>query len=178
MRGQPGAVARKTSLAVMIAMTVSAGLGVSSCRASAHAASAKALVNPPGSEQIYKEWQYSQAVRVGRTVYVSGQVGVDFKTGAVADGIEAQSRAALNSVREVLRSAGACLEDVVELQSYHVDMLEFPTFRRVKEEFFTKNFPAWTAVGVPALVEPGLRVEVRAVAVIGSGGRGRRENKR
>ena len=86
----------------------------------------------------------------------------------VAEGIEAQARAALGNLRRVLEAAGASLADVVELTTFHVDMSETAAFGKVKDEFFPESYPAWTAVGTSALVLPPLRVEVRATAVAGS----------
>ncbi|CAG0978230.1 2-aminomuconate deaminase [Myxococcaceae bacterium] len=124
------------------------------------------LINPPGTEMVYQAWHFSQAVRVGDTIHVSGQVGADEK--GVAEGIEAQARVALSNLSRVLEAAGATLADVVELTTFHVDMAEVMAFGKVKDEFFPKNYPAWTAVGTSGLVLPNLRVEVRATAVAGS----------
>lgn len=125
------------------------------------------LINPPGTEKTYQRWQYSQAVRVGDTIWVSGQVGMG-KQGP-ADGIEAQTRIAMESLKRVLEEAGAILGDVVELVTYHTDMSDIAGFSKVKAEFFPSNYPAWTAVGVQALAVPGILLEVRATAVAGSG---------
>lgn len=125
------------------------------------------LINPPGTEGIYKAWKFSQAIRVGDTVWVSGQTGIG-ADGKIPDGIEAQSRLALEGLKRVLAEAGADLGDVVELVTFHVDMAETAAFGKVKSEFFTENYPAWTAVGTTALVLPGLLVEVKATAVVGS----------
>lgn len=127
------------------------------------------LINPPGTEVVYQSMQFSQAVRAGDMVWVSGQVGMDEQL-SMADGIEAQARLAFRNLEKVLAAAGASLADVVELTTFHVDMAQMGTFARVKSEFFTKDFPAWTAVGVKELVLTGLLVEIRAVAVIGSSG--------
>jgi reactive intermediate/imine deaminase len=129
----------------------------------------KELINPPGTEQIYRTWQYSQGVRAGRTLWVSGQVGVDSETGEIPDDAESQSRLALQNLENVISEAGGSMSDIVELVTYHTDMREFETFAGVKSEFFPEGFPAWTAVGVTALVDPRARVEVRATVVIGSG---------
>jgi enamine deaminase RidA (YjgF/YER057c/UK114 family) len=64
--------------------------------------------------------------------------------------------------------AGATLDDVVDLVTYHLTMDDLPIFARVKSEFFPANFPAWTVVGVTALALPELLIEVKATAVIGS----------
>lgn len=124
------------------------------------------LINPPGTEKIYEKWQYSQAVRVGDTIWVSGQAGMDRK--GPAEGIEAQSRIAFESLKRVLVEEGATLGDVVELVTYHTNMAEMSGFARVKAEFFPSDYPAWTAVGVTALAVPGILLEIRATAVVGS----------
>lgn len=129
----------------------------------------KELINPPGSEEIYRTWQFSQGVRSGRMLWVSGQVGVDPESGTVPEDVEAQARFALRHLEGVIAEAGGSLSDVVELVTYHTDMREFEAFSRVKQEFFTEGFPAWTAVGVAALGDPRFKIEVRATVVIGSG---------
>lgn len=127
------------------------------------------LINPPGTEKTYRNFQFSQANRVGDTVWVSGQVGID-ENRQVGEGIEAQTRIALGKLKAVLAEAGAGLEDVVELVSYHTDMGDLAGFMKAKAEFFPEDFPAWTAVGVTALAGPDFVIEVKATAVIGSGG--------
>ncbi len=125
----------------------------------------KELINPSGTEPIYKTMQFSQAVKTGDTIYVSGQVGVDesFKPGS---GIEEQSDLAFKNLVKVLAEAGASLEDIVELVTYHTSMKDINGFSKVKAKYIPENFPAWTAVGVTELVLPGLLVEVRATAVV------------
>ena len=124
------------------------------------------LVNPPGTEGIYKSWQFSQAVRVGETIWVAGQVGTG--PDGIPDDASGQARLAFENLRRVLAEAGAGLDDIVELVSYHTDMSDLPTVAQVKAEFFPENYPAWTVLGVTALVLPPLRLEIRATAVIGS----------
>ena len=126
----------------------------------------RTLVNPPGTERIYENWKFSQAVRVGDTVWVSGQVGAGRE--GVPEKIEDQARIAFASLGRVLEASGATLGDVVELVTYHTDMSEMAGVSSVKSEFFPKDYPAWTAVGVTGLALPGLRLEVKATAVIGS----------
>jgi len=125
----------------------------------------KTLINPPGSEGIYQSMQFSQAVRMGNMIWVSGQVGMDEKF-QMAEGIEAQTRQAFQNLQKVLEAAGAAVEDVVELVTYHISMKEMGSFAKVKSEFFKEDYPAWTAVGVNELVIPGLLVEIRATAVV------------
>ncbi len=125
----------------------------------------KQLINPPGTEGIYKTMQFSQAVKKGNTLWVSGQVGVD-ESFKAAEGIEEQTRLAFVSLEKVLKEAGGSLADIVELVTYHTSMKDINGFSKVKSQFITEDFPAWTAVGVTELVLPGLLVEIRATAVI------------
>jgi enamine deaminase RidA (YjgF/YER057c/UK114 family) len=129
--------------------------------------SSKVLINPPGSEKIYERMQFSQAVRTGEMVWVSGQVGID-ESGKVAEGIENQARAAFTHLGRVLAEAGSGFADIVELVTYHTSMKEIGEFAKIKAEFIPRDFPAWTAVGVTELVLPSLLCEIRATAVIGS----------
>jgi enamine deaminase RidA (YjgF/YER057c/UK114 family) len=130
----------------------------------------KVLINPAGTEEIYKNLQFSQAVRAHNMVWVSGQVGID-QSGKATEGIEAQARAAFANLKHVLAEAGASMEDIVEIVSYHTTMKGMGKFLKVKAEHIPSDFPAWTAVGVTELVMPELLCEIRATAVIGSGGK-------
>lgn len=130
--------------------------------------SQKVLVNPPGTEAIYENWQFSQAVRVGDMVWVSGQVGIDDNMQA-GDGIEAQARLAFQNLERVLAEAGASLADVVEITTFHTSLQDTAGFSKVKAEFIPENYPAWTVIGTTELVLPDLLVEMKAVAVIGCG---------
>jgi enamine deaminase RidA (YjgF/YER057c/UK114 family) len=125
-------------------------------------------INPPGTEKIYKTMQFSQGVRVGNIMWVSGQVGMG-EDGTIGEGIEAQARLAFQNLKRVLTEAGGSLADIVDLVTFHTFMKDIRGFMRVKSEFIPDKYPAWTAVGVTELVLPQLLVEVRATAVIGSG---------
>ena len=82
----------------------------------------------------------------------------------------AQARLAFEGLKRTLAETGASLEDVVELTTFHIDLrCEMEQFASVKDEYFPRDYPAWTAVGVTQLALPELRVEVRAVAIAGSG---------
>ncbi len=126
-------------------------------------------INPPGTEKMYDRLHFSQATRVGDTIWVSGQVGID-ATMTAGKGMEAQARLAFQALQSVLEAAGASLADVVELTTFHTDLRgEMRAFARVKDEFFPDRYPSWTAVGVTQLALPELSVEIRAVAVAGCG---------
>ena len=120
---------------------------------------------PAGMEAVYEQIHYAPAVRVGNTIYVSGQIGRDEQM-RIVEGSEAQIVQAFENLRKVLQAAGASLADVVDLTTFHTDMRELKLFMQVKDRYFTRDFPAWTAVGVAALGgTPGLIVEIKAVAV-------------
>ncbi|PZT71112.1 RidA family protein [Streptomyces sp. SW4] len=126
------------------------------------------LINP--SPELYERLHFSQACRVGDHIWVSGQVGVDPATLKPAEGMEAQARLAFDGVRSVLEAAGASLADIVELTTFHTDLRgDMKEFTQVKDACIPDRYPAWTAVGVTQLALPELLVEIRAVAVAGSG---------
>ncbi|MBV7586221.1 RidA family protein [Pseudomonas sp. PDM33] len=127
------------------------------------------LINPPQTQVLYDTYHFSQANRVGNIVWVSGQVGIDANFVPGAD-ITEQAHLAFQALRSILGEAGGSLADVVELMTFHTDLQgEVHAFGQVKDEYFPDRYPAWSAVGVTQLSLPQLRVEVRAVAVIGSG---------
>ncbi|MCY1253373.1 RutC family protein YjgH [compost metagenome] len=125
---------------------------------------------PPGTQPLYDAYHFAPATRVGDTIWVSGQVGLDaaMKPG---EGMEAQARLAFASLKAVLEAAGASLEDVVELTTYHTNLRqEIEAFTKVKDEYLPSRYPSWTAVGVTELALAELCIEIQAVAVTGSGG--------
>ena len=108
----------------------------------------KELINPPGSEEIYRTWQLSQGVRSGRMLWVSGQVGIDPETGTVPEDVESQARFALRNLEGVIAEAGGSLSDVVELVTYHTDMREFEAFARRRASSSpraTRRGPRWAS---------------------------------
>jgi enamine deaminase RidA (YjgF/YER057c/UK114 family) len=128
----------------------------------------RTLINPPASRQFYEKFHFSQGVRVGDTIWLSGQVGLDENL-KPAVGIGAQARIAFENVKELLAHAGASLGDVVELMTFHTDFRgEIAAFASVKDAYFPKDYPCWTAVGVTQLAMPGLCVEIRVIAIVGS----------
>ena len=128
----------------------------------------RSIIVPKAAQAMYDRFHFAQATRVGDTIWVSGQVGLDasFRPGS---GMTAQAELAFESLRAVLSEAGASLGDVVELTTFHSDLQgDMAAFSVVKDRFFPRNYPSWTAVGTTQLAIPGLLVEVRAVAVAGS----------
>jgi enamine deaminase RidA (YjgF/YER057c/UK114 family) len=124
---------------------------------------------PPSMQAMYDAYHFAPATRVGDIIWVSGRVGMDAK-GAIGEGMEAQARLAFEGLRAVLEEAGATLADVAELMTFHTDLRgDMAEFIKVKDEYFPDRYPSWSAVGVTQLASPKFLVEVRAVAVAGSG---------
>ena len=126
----------------------------------------KILINPPGTEKVYKVMRFSQAVKAGNMIFVSGQVGIDRESNRFGEGIEEQTEIAFQNLRNVLKEAGGDLGDIVELVTYHTSMDDIKGFSRVKSKFIKEDYPAWTAVEVTALVRPELLVEIKATAML------------
>lgn len=124
---------------------------------------------PKGWEGSYHAIHYTPVVRIGDRVIVSGIPAIEGQTE------EDRIRWAFEQLRLHLQAAGASLDDVVELQSFHLAR-DHAQFRRrmdivlkVHAEFFRDRYPAWTATGTTALYSQGAPMEIRAEAVIGSG---------
>ncbi|XP_015238807.1 PREDICTED: ribonuclease UK114 [Cyprinodon variegatus] len=110
---------------------------------------------------------YSQAVVVDRTVYISGQLGMDPASGQLVEGgVQAQTRQALVNMGEILKAAGCSYKNVVKTTVLLADMNDFVNVNDVYKQFFSANFPARAAYQVAALPRGGL-VEIEAVAVLG-----------
>jgi enamine deaminase RidA (YjgF/YER057c/UK114 family) len=118
-------------------------------------------------EDVYAKIRYSPAVKVGNTVYVSGQIGRNAAMELVEER-EAQMVQAFENLKSVLAKAGATLSDVVDLTTFHTDMRDLSLFMKVRDRYFNVDpLPAWTAIGAHMLGgAPGYIVEVKAVAVL------------
>ncbi|XP_076864707.1 2-iminobutanoate/2-iminopropanoate deaminase-like isoform X2 [Brachyhypopomus gauderio] len=111
---------------------------------------------------------YSQAVVVDRTMYISGQIGLDVASGQlVTGGVQAQAKQALNNMGEILKAAGCGYENVVKTTVLLADINDFNCVNDIYKQFFSRNFPARAAYQVAALPRGGL-VEIEAVAVLGT----------
>jgi enamine deaminase RidA (YjgF/YER057c/UK114 family) len=144
------------------------------------------VIIPQGMEILYEKYHYCPGIKVGNTLYISGQVGRDENL-QVVEGTEAQFVQTFENVKKVLSAAGATFDDVVEMITYHVtgvnpdkvqaqssnaseqQPLTIPhlsLFIKVKDRYFTNKFPTWTGVGVTALSTPGLIVEIKCTAIL------------
>ena len=104
-------------------------------------------------------------VRVGNTVYVSGQLARDAED-CIGGDMAAQTRQCIENIRVILEAAGARLEHVVKLTAFMTDMRLAPQAWAVRTEYFSASPPASTGVQVAALTRPEALIEIEAVAVI------------
>lgn len=110
---------------------------------------------------------YSQAIQVGNTVWVAGQLGIDPATRQlVPGGIEAETRQALDNIRAILEAAGFTLADAVQVQVLLADIGDWEKLNPVYVTFFPKDPPARAAYAVAALPR-GARVEILVTAARG-----------
>ena len=107
---------------------------------------------------------YSQAVRAGTAVYLSGQIGLDPVTMQLKDGIEAQIEQVFANLQAVAVAAGASLDDAVKVTVFLTDLTHFAKVNESMARYFHEPYPARAAVGVAALPR-GALVEVEAVLV-------------
>ena len=110
---------------------------------------------------------YSQAVRMGGTVYLSGQIPLDPATGELVQAdIAAETRRVFDNLRAVCEAAGASLDQVARVGIYLTDLSDFAQVNAVMADYFQAPYPARATVQVSALPR-GARVEVDAVLVTG-----------
>lgn len=109
---------------------------------------------------------YSQAVRVGNTIWVSGQIPLDPKTKELVEGgIEPQTRQVFENLRAIVLAAGAALDDVVKANVYLLDLAHFALVNKIMAEYFKEPYPARAAVAVSALPR-GAQVEVECIVAL------------
>jgi reactive intermediate/imine deaminase len=110
---------------------------------------------------------YSQAVKVGNTVYISGQIPLDPATGQLVSGdIEAEIRRAFDNLKAIAQAAGGSLADVVKLSVFLTDLAHFAKVNEIMATYFREPYPARAALGVAALPR-GARFEVECVLSLG-----------
>lgn len=106
---------------------------------------------------------YSQAVRAGDTVYLSGQIALDPRTGELVQGnFEAEVRRVLENLKAVAAAAGGSLDQVVKVNVFLTDMSQFPKVNEAMQQYFREPYPARAAIGVAALPR-GARVEMECI---------------
>nr|WP_312575913.1 RidA family protein [Sedimentibacter sp.] len=110
---------------------------------------------------------YSQGIKAGNTLYVSGQLPIDPQTGELYKGgdIKEETKISLNNVKSILEAGGATLNDVVKCTVYIKNMDQFGLINEMYAEFFTENKPARVCVEVARLPKDA-NVEIDAIAVV------------
>ncbi|HET7832278.1 MAG TPA: RidA family protein [Gallionella sp.] len=108
---------------------------------------------------------YSQAVRVGDTVYLSGQIGLDPTTMQMEEGVDAQIHRVFQNLRAVASAADSSFDDLVKLNVYLTDLANFAKVNEIMASYFRPPYPARAAVGVAALPR-GALVEMDGVLVV------------
>lgn len=108
---------------------------------------------------------YSQAVRAGSTVYLSGQIGLDPTTGNLREGVDAQARQVVANLRAVAEAAGGALDDIVKITLLLADMTDFATVNDILAKSFASPYPARATYQVAALPK-GASVEIEGVMIL------------
>ena len=110
---------------------------------------------------------YSQAVKAGNTVYVSGQIPLDPITMTVVEGgFAAETHQVFKNLKAVCEAAGGSLDQIVKLNAFLTDLSNFATFNEIMAQYMSQPFPARAAIGVASLPK-GVQVEADAIMVLG-----------
>lgn len=108
---------------------------------------------------------YSQGIRAGNLLFISGQLGLDMKTGEIAYGdVEAQTRQVLTNLETIAKAGGSSLANALKVSVYLTDMEDFATMNAIYATFFPENPPARVCVEVSALPK-GVQVEMDVICL-------------
>ena len=110
------------------------------------------------------DFPLSQAVRFGNLIFCSGQIGIDPKTGRLAEGVEKQTERALENLKAVLAAAHSGFDKVIKSTVFLVRQSDVLTLNAVYRRYFPTPYPARSCIIVPALPRPGVEVEIEMVA--------------
>lgn len=110
---------------------------------------------------------YSQAVRAGDTVYLSGQIPLDPVSMQLVEGFDAQVRRVFDNLKAVCEAAGGSLNDLVKVNVYLIDLANFAKVNEIMATYISQPYPARAAVGVASLPR-GAQVEIEGVMVLES----------
>ena len=127
------------------------------------AAQQKEVVNLPGAPAPTPTSNLSNAIKVGNTIWVSGQLGTT--QGDTVGNIEKETTAALEKIKTTLQVGGFDMKDVVAVQVYLVDIKDFQKMNAIYRTYFTDVKPTRTTVQVAGLASPTARIEITATAV-------------
>lgn len=124
----------------------------------------KTTLTTPDFAHYPDQWHFSPVLDTGAFVFFSGMTGVR-ADGSVASDPEEQIRDVFVFLAANLKVAGLSFDDMVEMTSYHVGLREhLAAFTKVKDEYVSAPYPAWTAIGVSELITEGTIIEVRIIA--------------
>ena len=123
----------------------------------------KAVISTPHAPSAIGT--YSQAVRCGDTIYLSGQIGLDPLSMQLVEGIDAQARRVFDNLKAVAAAAGASLDDCAKLTIYLTDLGHFGKVNEIMATYFKQPYPARAAIGVASLPRAAL-IEADAILVI------------
>jgi len=112
-----------------------------------------------------KDLPFSEAVRVGNMLYMSGQIGIDSTMKLVPGGIAAETRQVMENIKATLERCGSSLEHVIKVTVMLADISEWGEMNNVYMQFFSKQLPARSALGANGLAM-GARVEIECIAVL------------
>ncbi len=114
---------------------------------------------------------YSQGIRAGALIFVSGQIPINPATGEVIDGdIRTQTRRVIENLKGILEAAGSSLEDIVKTTIFLTSMEDYGAVNEVYAEFFKGSRPARSTVEASRLPK-GVRIEIEAIAIVNTGGK-------
>ena len=143
--------------------TLALVVGLSGCGGATMAVKKEVISTPDAPKAI---GPYSQAIRVGNTVYLAGQIPIDPKTNQLLQGtIEEQTRLVMNNLAAVLKAAGMTFDDVVMAHCFLKDLNDFPKFNETYATYFKDNMPPGRATMQVARLPRDVLVEVAFVAV-------------
>lgn len=108
---------------------------------------------------------YSQAIKIGNTVYLSGQIGLDPYSMELVEGIEAQIRRVFDNLKAVCEAAGGSLADIAKLNIFLTDLGNFQLVNQIMGEYFAQPYPARAALGINTLPRAAL-VEMDGIMVL------------
>jgi len=117
------------------------------------------------TSEIMKDLPFSTAVRVGKMLYLSGQIGLDGSGRLVPGGIGAETRQAMDNIQATLEQYGSSLDNVIKVTVMLADINEWSEMNQVYVTYFGKHFPARSALGANGLAL-GARVEIECIAVL------------
>ena len=121
-------------------------------------------VNPESAKRMYDRFHFSQGARIDNLLVCSGQIGTG-ADGKIPAAVEDEFRNAWRLVGTVLKEGGLDYSNIVEYTTFHVGLQQhMAAFMKVRDEFLSAPWPAWTAIGISELAIPGARVEIRIIA--------------